>query len=177
MIGRRRGTVDIGALGGVAALAAVCAVAGFWGASALARPADVKARLAELEAQTVRVEHAARARGGADRWPEGAVCPRPAVGAVALQARLSNAAAAAGVKLGAVSVSTPAPPGEGDGPLTRVPFRLQAAGDYRAVLLMLDVLDKAQPTVFVDTADLKPGPGDVKLDLSGEVLCWTYARR
>lgn len=148
-----------------------------WTLSTLARPNGVKARVDAVVRQVDRIEQLSRTPGAADRYPAGAVCENVTTGLQNLQGRLAAAASATSVKLVDVAVTPRSEPTEGAGPTSPVTFKLQADGNYEAVLLMLDVLDKAQPTILVDSVDLAPKASGVRLKMSGEVLCWTYAHR
>jgi hypothetical protein len=167
----------------LATAAAAIALVSALGLSALARPQDLKARLAVVEDEVARAERHASAPGEAGAFPAGAVCAAPGPGADALKRRIETDAAAASVSIGALSVDVPTPDADSAAvasasPLTAVRLQLQVNGKYEAVAAMLGALDSGGPVIFVDSADLKPQSGGAaSLKLTGRVLCWAQQGR
>jgi hypothetical protein len=171
----RRRPLDVRALATSITLGAVI-LAG-WAAllGALAQPKDLKARLAAVDRQLTQAERLARASGDAAAFPEGTVCAAAGPGADALKRRIETSAAAASVALTDLAV-TPAATDDASGQLTPIRLELQASGKHEAIVAMLAALDRDRPTLFVETADLKPQAGGaVNLKLIGRVQCWTSA--
>jgi hypothetical protein len=142
---------------------------------ALSHPQDFKARAHTLDGEISRTERLTKDRGDAQAFPAGAVCDNSHAGADDLTRRVQGAAAAASVVLANFTVTPPAD-GATHGAAAPVAVQFSATGKYEAVLGMLSAMDRAQPQIFVDTADLKPSSGGaVSLKFSGSVLCWTSA--
>jgi Type II secretion system (T2SS), protein M subtype b len=144
--------------------------------SMLSRPQDFKSRVRSLDHEISRVERLSKSKGDAGAYAAGAICDNPAVGANALETRARNAAAAASVALTGLSATPPLADDQG-GPTAPVALQFSASGKYEAVVAMLSSLDRDEPEIFVDAADLKPAAaGQVTLKLTGRILCWTSAR-
>ncbi len=171
----RRTAVDVPTAFAGVTLAVVCAGGLFLTLGGFARPHDLKARVAAVETQVARVERLAALPGDPNAYAPGAVCAEAGPGADALKQRVEANAAAASVALTALAVT---PSGDVLGQTTPVSLKFEATGKYEATLLMLNLLARSQPQVFVETVDLKPqAGGSAVLKLSGRVLCWTSARR
>jgi hypothetical protein len=143
------------------------------GLSALARPADRAARLAELERKLDRIETLQRAASdGGPTFPRGAIC-REGVGRGAglveqkLRARLGQA------KLAAIAFEPSTPVGDS---LLAVNFRFETVGSYEDAMTVLSGLDAARPTLFADSVDLVSNTSAVSLRFSGHFYCSTSAR-
>jgi hypothetical protein len=143
------------------------------GLSALARPADRAARLAELERKLDSIE--ALQRGAADggpTYPRGAIC-REGVGRGAdvveqkLRAQLGQA------KLAVIAFEPSTPVGDS---LLAVNFRFETVGSYEDAMALLGGLDAARPTLFADSIDLVSKTSAVSLQFSGHFYCSTSAR-
>jgi hypothetical protein len=143
------------------------------GLSALARPDDRAARLAELERKLDRIETLQRGAAGAGpTYPRGAVC-REGVGRGAgiveqkLRAQLGQA------KLAAIAFAPSTPAGDS---LLAVNFRFETVGSYEDAMALLSGLDAARPTLFADSIDLVSNTSAVSLRFSGHFYCSTSAR-
>ncbi len=160
----------------VAVLAGLAAVwVGFSGLSLLATPANLKARLAAIEATAGRIDAAPRQIGDPSAYAPHALChASPRQAADALKTALAGSAATAGIAAPRIAV-TPPDAAEAGGRLTPVLFQIDAAGRYDSVLALLRLLDQAEPEVFADTLDLKSQTSTVSLKLTGRVLCQTSA--
>jgi hypothetical protein len=157
-------------------IAAFVAVAFYLLLSLVARPHGLTTRLRQVSGEVAQVETTLAGAKGVRAYSPGAVChdAGPAAQA-ALKLRLQGAASAAQVSL--TNLTTAAGAGdEAQGGLTPVTFQVEASGHYEAVVALLGSLAKAEPEVFVDTADLKSQTPAVALKLSGRVFCSTAAR-
>lgn len=157
-------------------LAAVCALVFSWGLAAMARPADLQARLATLRGQAETTQTLLRRRGGFTDYPPGAVCPGLSDAQLEpIRQRLNAVIAGGGLSVQKISV-TPTPDADPE-PIRAVQVRLEASGRYEPTLLTLDSLSRLTPLVYVDTVDLKASIDTVNLQLSGRFYCWTAAPR
>ena len=157
-------------------IAAFVAVAFYLLLSMAARPHGLTPRLGQVSGEVAQVETTLARAGGASPYAPGAVChdAGPAAEA-ALRQRLQAGASAAQVNLANLTTAV----GVGDeaqGSLMPVTFQVEASGHYEAVVALLGALTKAEPEVFIDTADLKSQAASVALKLSGRVFCSTAAR-
>lgn len=162
---------------GLAVVAAVIggavAIVAAMGLSALARPADQAARLAELDRKIGRIEALQRAPSGGATYPKGAVC-REGVGrgATLLEQKLRADLGQARLVRVAFDPST-AVDGEG---LMAVSFRFETLGSYDDAMGLLRGLDAARPIIFADSVDLVSKTSAVSLQFSGRFYCSTSAR-
>ena len=143
------------------------------GLSALARPANRAARLAELDRKLDRIE--TLQRGATDSrasYPRGAVC-REGVGRGAEVVEQKVRAQLGQAKLAAIAFEPSTPVGES---LLAVNFRFETVGSYEDATTLLRGLDAARPTLFVDTVDLVSKTSAVSLRFSGHFYCSTSAR-
>jgi len=129
-----------------------------------------------LQAQSERVQTLLRRRGGTTDYPPGAICPGLSeVQLEPIRQQLRAAVAGAGLDPQKVSVARSAAPSlEAIAP---VDVRLETNGAYGPTLLMLDVLSRQTPLLYVDTVDLRSRTDTVNLQLSGRLYCWTAAPR
>jgi hypothetical protein len=141
--------------------------------SAFSRPADLDRRLAVVDGQITRAERLALSPSDGASYPAGAVCASVGPGADALKRRVETRAAAASAALTALAVDPGTNVAVGEGALVPIRLKLEASGKYEAMVGLLQGLAAERPTIFVDTADLKPQSGGAaRLQLSGRVLCW-----
>lgn len=170
---KREGSSGPGLAVAAAIVGGAMAIVAATGLSALARPADRAARLAELERKLDRIETLQRgAADGGPTYPRGAIC-REGVGRGAdlveqkLRAQLGQA------KLTTIAFEPSTPVGES---LLAVDFRFETMGSYEDAVGLLRGLDATRPTLFVDTVDLVSKTSAVSLRLSGHFYCSTSAR-
>ncbi len=157
-------------------IAASSALIFCWSLAAIARPADLKERVAVLEAQAERTQILLRRRGGTADYPAGAVCPGLSEAQLEpIRQRLQAAVAAANLSAGKFSVTRASVPSLEA--ITSVEVRFETNGAYDATLLMLDNLSRQTPLLYVDTVDLRSRTDSVNLQLSGRIYCWTAAPR
>ncbi|MBW8858557.1 MAG: hypothetical protein JF570_02165 [Caulobacter sp.] len=157
-------------------LAATCALVFSWGLAAVARPADLQARLAALRDQAETAQTLLRRRGGFADYPPGAVCPGLSdLQLEPVRQRLSTTIAGGGLSVQKISV-TPMQDADLE-PIRAVQVQLEASGRYETALLALDSLSRLTPLIYVDTVDLKTNVDTVNLQLSGRFYCWTAAPR
>lgn len=154
-------------IGGAAAIVAAT------GLSALARPDDRAARLAEVERKLDRIE--TLQRGGAEggpTYPRGAICREGVgLGAGAVERKLRTALGQA--KLASIAFEPSTPVGES---LLVVNFRFETVGPYEDAMAVLRELEAARPTLFADSVDLVSKTSAVSLSFSGHFYCSTSAR-
>jgi hypothetical protein len=171
-----RRTVDVNTALMAVTIAAFVAVVFYLVLSLVARPHGLTPRLSQVSGEVGQVETTLAGARGTSPYAPNAVChdAGPAAEA-ALKQRLQSAASAAQVSLASLASGV----GAGDearGGLVPVTFQVEASGHYEAVVALLGALAKAEPEVFVDTADLKSQTASVALKLSGRVFCSTAAR-
>lgn len=143
------------------------------GLSALARPADRAARLAELDRKLDRIEALQRAANDAGpSYPRGAVC-REGVGRGAGVVEQKVRAQLGQAKLAAIAFEPSTPAGDS---LLAVNFRFETVGSYEDAMTLLNGLDAARPTLFADSVDLVSNTSAVSLRFSGHFYCSTSAR-
>jgi hypothetical protein len=164
---------------GIAAAAAVLAIAGAWagysGLAALARPAGLNADLERIRASIAKVEAAPRQGGDVSFYAPGAVChDPPGRAADALRARLAAAAAGAGLAPPKITLADTGAP-DVTQPLAPVIFQLETSGRYDQVIAYFRRLSEAGPQIFADSVDLRSQVSSVSLKLTGRVLCSTSA--
>jgi len=161
---------------GATLIAASGALVFCWGLAAIARPADLKARVAALEVQAERTQTLLRRRGGTADYPAGAVCPGLSEAQLEpVRQRLRASLAGANLSVGKILVArSPTPSFEA---ITPVNVQFETKGAYEATLLMLDNLSRQTPLLYVDTVDLRSRTDSVNLQLSGRIYCWTAAPR
>lgn len=143
------------------------------GLSALARPEDRAARLAEVERKLGRIETLQRgaAEGGAT-YPRGAVCREGVgLGAAAVERKLRAGLGQAKLEAIAFEPSTPA----GDS-LLAVNFHFETVGSYEDAMALLGALNATRPALFADSVDLVSKTSAVSLQFSGHFYCSTSAR-
>ncbi|WP_165189877.1 hypothetical protein [Caulobacter soli] len=148
------------------------AIATATGLSALARPDDRAARLAELDRKLERIETLQRADAGGPAYPRGALC-REGVGRGVgiVEQKLRGGLGQAKLATIAFSPSTPV----GDSLLV-VNFRFETVGSYEDATALLRSLDAARPILFADSVDLVSKTSAVSLRFSGHFYCSTSAR-
>jgi len=154
-------------IGGAAAMATAS------GLSALARPDDRSARLAQVEQKLDRLEALERGAAGAGAsFPRGAVC-REGVGRGTMLVEQKVRAGLGQAKLQAITFAPSVPVGES---LMAVAFRFETIGPYEDVTALLRDLDQARPVLFADTVELTSKTSAVSLQFSGHFYCSTSAR-
>jgi hypothetical protein len=143
------------------------------GLSAMARPDDRAARLAQLERKLDRIETLQRgAADGGPAYPRGAICREGVgLGAGAVEQKLRAALGQAKLTAIAFEPSTPA----GDS-LLAVHFRFETVGSYEDAMILLSGMDAARPTLFADSIDLVSKTSAVSLQFSGHFYCSPSAR-
>ena len=161
---------------GATLIAASAALVFCWGLAAIARPVDLKARVAMLEAQAEQTQALLRRRGGTADYPAGAICPGLSPAQLEpVRQRLRASLAGANLSIGKISVArSSAPSFEAISPIA---VQFETNGAYEATLLMLDNLSRQTPLLYVDTVDLRSRTDSVNLQLSGRIYCWTAAPR
>ena len=168
----RRASPDIGvlAVGGVIAAAgavAICLVL-----AALAKPEQLKARIARLDQMAQRTDALAAKPGDPAAYPLQAVCNNTGGGGGEdLKRRVAALASLAGVTVSNIDAAEG--PSDRSGDLTPIKLQLTVNGHYDSVLLMLDALSKSRPVFFVDRLDLKSETANVDLKIAGNIYCWT----
>lgn len=157
-------------------IAAVSALIFCWSLAAIARPADLKERVAALKAQAERIQILLRRRGGIADYPAGAVCPGLSEAQLEpIRQRLRATATGANLSLEKFSVVRSS--ASGSEAITPIDVRLETNGAYEATLLTLDNLSRQVPLLYVDTVDLRSRTNAINLQLSGRFYCWTAAPR
>jgi hypothetical protein len=156
-----------------AVLGGAMAIAAAMGLSALARPADRTARLAELDRKIDRIEALQRAPSSGATYSKGAVC-REGVGRGASLVEQKLRADVGQARLVRV-VFDPSTPVDGEG-LMAVSFRFETLGSYEDAVSLLRSLDAARPAIFADSVDLVSKTSAVSLQFSGRFYCSTSAR-
>lgn len=170
-----RKTFDMSVVTLGAAVGVVSAVGLFFTLSAVAKPAQFKARMTALEAQADLIDRLNKAPGDARAYSAQAVCPSASPEAIeALRQRFSTEAGRASVAL-SNNVVSPEEAASTDAQLTPLVFEIEGEGAYGGVIGLLSGLAKSQPEVFIDTLDLKSKTATVTLKLSGHMFCWTSA--
>jgi hypothetical protein len=142
------------------------------GLSALARPADRSARLAEVDRKLDRIEILQRGDSDGPSYPRGAICREGVgrgVGIVEqkLHADLGQA------RLVAIAFEPSTPVGDS---LLAVNFHFEVVGSYEDAMTLLRGLDAARPILFADSVDLVSKTSAVSLRFSGHFYCSTSAR-
>jgi hypothetical protein len=148
------------------------AIAAAMGLSALARPTDRAARLAELDRKIDRIEVLQRAPADDVTYPKGAVC-REGVGRGAILVEQALRADLGQARLVRITFEPSTTAGEG---LLAVSFRFETLGSYEDAMGLLRGLDAARPTLFADSVDLVSKTSAVSLQFSGRFYCSTSAR-
>lgn len=157
-------------------IAAISALVFCWSLAAIARPTDLKARVAALEVQAERTQTLLRRRGGNADYPAGSVCPGLTETQLEpIRKQLGMAITGSNLSLGKISVARSSTPSLEA--ITPIDVSFETNGAYEATLLMLDNLSRQTPLLYVDTVDLRSRTGSVNLQLSGRIYCWTAAPR
>lgn len=142
------------------------------GLSALARPSDRAARLAEVERKLDRVEALQRGTSDGPTYARGAIC-REGVGRGAARVEDKLRSNLGQAKLTAITFDPSMPVGDS---LMAVSFRFETVGSYEDAVALLRGLDEARPGIFADSVDLVSKTSAVSLQFSGRFYCSTSAR-
>lgn len=131
---------------------------------------DAKARFAAVEAKASEAERLFRPGRAEVRRGLDAVCTRaPQDEAADLRASLASSAAQGQMEMGVIDARPEA--AEEGARLTPVRLRFEATGSYEAAVLLLDMLGRRRPEIFVDAVDLTAKTSNVTLTFSGRVFC------
>ena len=160
---------------------AACAIAllsGVWFFAlflVVASPKEASSGVREANRSLDRVDAIVSSQRGTAMYPAGTVCRMTAEAAAqALRQRLTTAAQTSGADLTSSSIVVGALSPE-SGWLTPISVRVEAGGPYGAALAFAGALSKSQPTLFVDSAELRSKGSTAALILYGHIYCSTYA--
>ena len=139
-------------------------LAGLW---LLSTPPDTRERLNALEAKAESIRKATGGGGDLKAFPAGSVCKGEQEDAV--ESRINIALANTGMQIGVFDLSEDGPVQAGG--LQALRLTLKANGTYESAIAALDVLNRAQPKLFVDNMALRNKVSEVELELEGRVFC------
>lgn len=162
----------------VVAGSVVGAVAGaalaIWALSAAAKPTDFDRRMAAIEQQLAGLERVPPARQSS-AYAATSLCAPPLIPAAnSLRDGLMRQAATAGVAAPQVGVAL-----GGTGPslgLSQLEVSLTVEGPYANARRFLGGLQASSPEVFIDSFEIRPASGGVRMRVTGRAICWTSSR-